>query len=61
VIMLANDSLYWVGSKFFTCSGLGWVGSGQSADGLGWVTQNGPVDNSGGTGPRSICFAVKCK
>jgi len=41
VIMLANDSQYWVGSDcvqiFFTCSGLGWVGLGQSADGLGWV------------------------
>ena len=31
MIMLANDSQYWVGSGcvqiFFTCSGLGWVGS----------------------------------
>jgi len=38
VIMLANDiGLGRVGSNFFTCSGLGWVALGHSADGLGWI------------------------
>jgi len=39
VIMLANDSQYWVGSGWVQIFSLvvGWVGLGQSADGLGWV------------------------
>jgi len=39
VIMLANDSQYWVESGWVQIFSLvvGWVGLVQSADGLGWV------------------------
>ena len=35
--MTVSIELGRVGSNFFTCSGLGWVGLGQLADGLAWV------------------------
>ena len=37
----------WVGSKFFLCDALSWVGSVRWCFELGWVKENGPTDNSG--------------
>jgi len=42
-----------VGSKFSTCSGLGWVSQLMGWVGSGRVTQNGPMDNSGWTSSKS--------
>jgi len=48
--MTVSIGLGRVGSKFFHCSGLGWVSQLTGWVGSGQVTQNGPMDNSGPEG-----------